>query len=141
MAAISGTGGTVQFTPHGLTTEFLSISTWELDGTAIKSVVSPSGAGCGQRMLMENNYYQWAIATPLDSTEFPVDIGLEEGQILSSIYFSLGAAVTGTTTTFQLYDKLVESMVETIGVVDDVNGALQLRITGCGGAITRGVTG
>jgi len=141
MPAISGTGGTIQFTPHGLTTEFLSISTWELTGTAMKTIVSPSGTGAGQRVLMENNYYQWAIATPLDDTEFPVNIGLEEGQILSSIYFGLGAAVTGTTTTFQLYDKLIETMVENIAVVDDVNGALQLQVTGCGGAITRGVTG
>lgn len=138
MAAISGKGGTVYFTPYGETQEAdLSISTWELDSTAIKAQVSPSGAGAGQRFLTENTYHGWTLSAPLDDGEFPDTLGLTEGQVFTSIYFSLGQAFSGT---FQLYDKLAESLVETVNVVDDVNGALRLQVTGCGGAITRGVT-
>jgi len=138
MPPISGRGGTVMFTPYGLTTESIDISTWELDSTASKVAVTPAGVSAGQRFLPEQVCHTWKLTTPLDDTQYPGTLNITEGESLFTMFFALGTAASSS---FQLYDKLTESFVESVSVVEDVNGAIQLSISGSGGSITRGVTG
>jgi len=139
MAAISGQGGSVYFTPEAGTVEdTIDVAVWELESIVTKAEVSPSGSGAGMRYLPENITHQWKLTTPLDDEQFPDVIGITEGVTLSSIYFKLGVAVTSTT--LALYDKLTNSMVENVQIITDTNNAIQLSISGCGGSITRGVT-
>jgi len=137
MPAIAGRGGYVVLKPYGGTAATFNNSTWEVDDTAIKVACTPARAGTGIRYLTENTDAKWVVSAPLDTSELVQDLSIEEGRIMDKVLFAIGQA---TTASFQMFDKIAETLIEDVRIVKDETDAIRVQISGCGGVLTRGVT-
>jgi len=110
---------------------------WRGDWGCEYTPVTIAGNGDGTTLLPVIGIASWSVTFPLDDTQDPSVLGLEEGGVIYQAFFKRGNQRSGG---FPVYDQLDQTTLISIQMVNaNLGDAVRVTLTGMGGRVTEGV--
>ncbi len=131
MAILNAHFGPFVFTATTVAATFNN-ARWSIGGGSRLADITTS-ATTGSQYLGIINDPSWEVDAPLETTQYPISLGLASGFALTKIYGAFGASGVG--------ERVSLTTIESIDFVNDnTNDAVRVVIRGRGGYITEGTT-